>query len=221
MRPFLFRGRPRRCFFVISFLDHQATKLARFLGRSKSQRSYTALSIFLSLLGVSLDCSPQQSGNVAAAGEKMKTDIPRQIAQLSALSRTGLLEMWQKLYHKPAPDGIRREVMIPFLAYRMQENAYGGLKPSTRTEIRRIARNLEKPSGSTVLKARIKSGTRLLRQWGGETHEVVASESGFEYQGKRYRSLSEIARKITGTRWSGPAFFGTSREKASQGIRRE
>jgi len=139
----------------------------------------------------------------------MKANIPHQIARLGALSKRQLLDLWQQLYEKPAPDGIRRELMIPFLAYRIQENAYGGLKPSTRSELRRIARNLEKSTGRTDLRTRIRirAGTRLLRQWRGATHEVVVSDSGYEYRGTSYRSLSEIARKITGTRWSGPAFF--------------
>jgi len=100
--------------------------------------------------------------------------------------------------------------MVPFLAYRTQEIAYGGLKPATRAELRRIARAIENSSYSTdqIRKPRVKPGTRIFRQWRGETHEVVVTESGFEYRRARYNSLSEIARKITGTRWSGPAFFG-------------
>ena len=100
--------------------------------------------------------------------------------------------------------------MIPFLAYRIQENAYGGLKLSTRSELRRIARGIENlsSSGAKMRQPRIKPGTQIIRQWHGETHEVVVTKLGFEYRRARYNSLSEIARKITGTRWSGPAFFG-------------
>jgi hypothetical protein len=138
---------------------------------------------------------------------------------LRALSRQQLLDFWQKVYGKPAPLRIRRELLVPFLAYKMQEDAYGGLKPSTRSELRRIARDLEKTGGSTESKSRprIKSGTRLIRKWREETHEVAATLSGFEYRGSTYRSLSEIARKITGTRWSGPAFFGL---KGAKSVRR-
>jgi Protein of unknown function (DUF2924) len=100
--------------------------------------------------------------------------------------------------------------MVPLLAYRIQEIAYGGLKPSTRSELRRIARDLEKPSGSKEMKIRhrIRPGTRLVREWRGETHEVVITDSGFDYRGANYKSLSKIAKQITGTQWSGPAFFG-------------
>jgi hypothetical protein len=98
---------------------------------------------------------------------------------------------------------------VPFLAYKIQENAYGGLKPSTRSQLRRIAIELEKSTASPEFKVRrkLKSGTRILREWHGQTHEVIVTESGYEYGGAGYRSLSEVARKITGARWSGPAFF--------------
>jgi Protein of unknown function (DUF2924) len=99
--------------------------------------------------------------------------------------------------------------MVPFLAYRMQEIEYGGLKSSTRAELRRIARGFERNSSSELLvRPRIKAGTRLFRRWKGEMHEIFATESGYEYRGAGYRSLSAVARKITGTLWSGPAFFG-------------
>jgi hypothetical protein len=145
-------------------------------------------------------------------------DIPGEIGQLHALSRKQLQILWQKLYGRALPLGIRREIVIPFLAYKIQERAHGGLKPWTRSEVRRIARGLERRAGSAEPRAqrRIKPGTRLIRQWRGETHEVALGESGFEYRGAGYRSLSEIARKITGTRWSGPAFFGLNDVKAIQ-----
>ena len=120
------------------------------------------------------------------------------------------MDLWKELYGKEAPPGIRRELMVPFLTYRLQEKAYGGLKPSIRAELRRIARNLEDSVASPKLRIhpKIKSGTHIFRKWRGETHEVFVTESGYEYKGSGFRSLSQIARKITGTRWSGPAFFG-------------
>ena len=144
--------------------------------------------------------------------------IAAEIGQLRALSRQKLLVLWKKLYGRALPNGVRREVMIPFLAYKIQEKAYGGLKPWTLSELRRIARGLEGRAGSAEPRTqrRIKPGTRLIRQWRGETHEVTVGETGFEYRGIGYRSLSEIARKITGTRWSGPAFFGLNDVKAIQ-----
>jgi len=99
--------------------------------------------------------------------------------------------------------------MAPCLAYRIQEICYGGLKLATRAELKRMARNLEKdPSSELAARVRIKPGTRLFRQWRGQMHEIFVTETGYEYRGDLYRSMSEVARKITGTRWSGPAFFG-------------
>ncbi len=100
--------------------------------------------------------------------------------------------------------------MVPFLIYRIQEKTYGGLKPSTRAELRRIARSLQNSTASPKLRIqpKIKSGTHILRKWRGGAHDVLVTDSGYEYGGASFKSLSEIARKITGTRWSGPAFFG-------------
>jgi hypothetical protein len=151
----------------------------------------------------------------------MDARVGEQIAKLRTFSRGQLLEIWQKLYQRSAPPGIRRELLIPFLAYRIQERAYGGLSSSALSELRRIARSLEKSAGSTklILRPTVKVGTRFLRGWQGETHEVIATKSGYEYRGARFRSLSEIARKITGTRWSGPAFFGLKNGKSAPGHR--
>jgi hypothetical protein len=95
------------------------------------------------------------------------------------------------------------------LAYRLQEVAYGGLSATTRKRLRALADEIDsnrpRPQRSAV---RLKAGTRLIREWNGHTHVVSVLEKGVEYRGKHYGSLSEVARAITGTRWSGPAFFG-------------
>jgi hypothetical protein len=151
----------------------------------------------------------------------MRINISGLIAKLPTLSRQELLDLWQKLYRKAAPYRMRRERMIPFLAYRIQENAYGGLKPSTLSQLRRISRSLERSKSPTelILRPKVKVGTRIVRQWDGETHEVLVTQAGYEYRQEVYNSLSEIARKITGTRWSGPAFFGLNKDQSVQGRR--
>jgi len=133
-----------------------------------------------------------------------------QILELHKLSRSQLLDRWQKLYGKTPPSGIRREVIIPFLAYRIQEKTEGGLGPAAQAMLKSAARQLKRTQNSEapVRKPRVKSGTRLLRRWKGELHEIDVTETAYQYRDHEYRSLSEIARKITGTRWSGPAFFG-------------
>ena len=98
--------------------------------------------------------------------------------------------------------------MIPILAYRIQEQAYGGLKSSTARYLRTLADTLEKDRHAVLTDVpSIRPGTRLVREWRGNTYEVIAENRGYEYCGKKYASLSEIACQITGTRWSGPAFF--------------
>ncbi len=134
-----------------------------------------------------------------------------------------MLELWVTVYRRTAPQGIRREILVPFLAYRIQENAYGSLKPTALAGLRRIARALDRSgtSNGRVVRPRFKTGTRLFRQWRGQTHEVFVTESGFEHRRVSYRSLSEIARKITGTRWSGPTFFGLKKPNSVPGHRDE
>jgi hypothetical protein len=153
----------------------------------------------------------------------MAPPILDKIAKLRGLSRSELLDLWQELYNKAAPVGIRREILVPFLAYRIQENAHGGLRPAALAELRRIARALDRyqTSNGPLGRPRLKTGTRLFRQWRGQRHEVFVTESGFEHRRVSYRSLSEIARKITGTRWSGPAFFGLKKASSGRGHRDE
>jgi Protein of unknown function (DUF2924) len=146
----------------------------------------------------------------------MQSDVSLQIAKLHSLSRQELLQWWQRSFGTPAATGLRREILIPFLAYRLQENESGGLQPATRRELARIARNLETAaSGKPSVRKKIKLGTRLYRRWRGDMHEVLVVQDGFEYRGDGYASLSMIANKITGTRWSGPAFFGLNTTTAA------
>src|SRR5579862_1244741 len=105
----------------------------------------------------------------------METDITKHIANLPSFSRQQLMDLWLRLYGRAAPPGIRRELMIPFLAYRIQEKAYGGLESRTRSELRRVATNIKKSAASPELRVqpKIKSGTCILREWRGATHEVL------------------------------------------------
>jgi hypothetical protein len=141
------------------------------------------------------------------------------IATLPALDRTELAALWLKAYGHPLPAHLRREVVIPCLAYRLQERAHGGLSEKCLRELKAIA--AAKPRGRRDRPAlrvpsqrvRLKPGTRLLRTWRGTTHTVTVESEGFAWKGKRYRSLSVIASEITGAHWSGPAFFGLNRAR--------
>lgn len=136
----------------------------------------------------------------------MKTKIACVIARLPHQPRRELLKMWEDLFGKPA-TGIRRELLIPCLAYRLQERVYGGPTSEQQLELLR-ANQTHKKSVHSASRAGLQIGTRIRRQWRNDMHEVVATRRGYEYRGVCYKSLSAIARQITNTRWSGPAFFG-------------
>jgi hypothetical protein len=134
------------------------------------------------------------------------------LEQLPSLERASLLDLWQKSFDRPASPGLRRELMLPILAFRIQELAHGGLKPETKAKLCEITASLS-PTGQNNTRPRFKAGTKLVREWKGKVHEVLITADGFEYLGETYKSLSPIACRITGTHWSGPAFFGTRRGK--------
>jgi hypothetical protein len=145
----------------------------------------------------------------------LSTTLSERIATLPGLRKAKLLLIWQENFDQPPPTHLRRDLMIPLLAYRMQEREYGGLSHAARRRLREIARSVSGGKRRAVGDSpKLKSGTRLIRSWQGEVHEVNVIDHGFSYRGREYGSLSKIAREITGTQWSGPAFFGT-REKAS------
>jgi hypothetical protein len=139
----------------------------------------------------------------------MPDAVNRKIQQLPHLEKPQLVALWQEQFAKPPHPRLRRNLMIPILAYRLQEQVYGGLKPSVRQRLERLAEELRQNRKATVQRSpQLKAGSKLLRQWQGEMHTVLVTDGSFEYRGQHYQSLSEIARQITGTRWSGPAFFG-------------
>ena len=137
-------------------------------------------------------------------------DSTIEIGGLAGLDLAALRQRWRELHHSEPPLRMSRELLIQAIAYRIQEIALGGLSRAARTKLAGSSAelaNTAKPRAIT--RCRIKAGTRFLREWQGRTHEVIATEDGrFRYAGASYRSLSQIARQITGTRWSGPAFFG-------------
>jgi hypothetical protein len=140
----------------------------------------------------------------------MEKDISRDIAELPALNKAQLLPIWRRNFDQDPPPKLRKELMVPILAYRLLEKEFGGLSHRARKRLREIAQSIGpgKRAHPSIAPS-IRPGTRLIRRWGGEVHEVSVTDAGFEYRGKQYGSLSKIAREITGTRWSGPLFFGT------------
>lgn len=135
-------------------------------------------------------------------------DMSRDLAALLALPLDALKERWQALYGSPPPPRLGRALMIRAIAYRMQEQALGGLGAATRRRLVRVAEEIGAGRAPSPTPSAIKPGTRLLREWQGVVHEVIVLEDGVQYRGEIWKSLSAVAREITGTRWSGPLFFG-------------
>jgi len=143
----------------------------------------------------------------------MPNPVEKRLYALPTLSKAALCDLWNQFFGSTPPTRLRRDLMIPILAYRIQEQAFGSLGARIRERLRQLSRAFEKGSDPRAARApHIRPGTRLVRQWGDRVHLVNVETNGYEYQGTRYQSLSEIARLITGTRWSGPLFFGIKNE---------
>jgi hypothetical protein len=129
-------------------------------------------------------------------------DLSVALVRLERASRHRLAELWAEYFGTAPPPRTSRALMIRAVAYKMQEHALGGLSATTR---RLLAEEGAKPArpGRTI-----RPGTILIREWQGAAHHVTVTEQGVLYRGKSYRSLSAVARLITGARWSGPRFFG-------------
>jgi hypothetical protein len=146
----------------------------------------------------------------------MTHPIESRLAELPELSRTALCDLWKEHFGTSPPTQLRRHLMIPILAYRIQEKAFGSLSAGARNRLRQLAEGFANNSQDVAPpKSTLKPGTRLVREWRGEVHLVNVEAGGYEYKGGRYDSLSRIARLITGTRWSGPLFFGINGDRPS------
>jgi len=139
--------------------------------------------------------------------------VGRLLAQLPAMGHKELRQHWRELFDREPNPGMRRNHMIPILAYRVQEKAFGGLKESTVRMLRELALGISTQAQAAY---RPKTGTRYVREHNGKLHDVTVLDDAFEYEGQSYRSLTEIAKAITGTKWSGPVFFGLKRKKLTQ-----
>ena len=152
---------------------------------------------------------------------------PGVLSQLSALGSHSMAElqaMWRRL-NGTEPPRANRKFIESRLAYRIQELAFGGLKTETRARLAALAEEMEaeaggkgagRTRGGAPSDQRLLSGTRLIREWQGVEHAVTVLDSGFEWQGRPYGSLSSVARAITGTRWNGPLFFGLRTTKGGR-----
>jgi Protein of unknown function (DUF2924) len=145
---------------------------------------------------------------LASRKQRAREPLVSDLAALHDLSHNELKERWSDLFGSACPLGMSRNILVRAIAYRIQERALGGLDSSIRRRLDRASADLAAGRPPALLAPKIKPGTRLLREWQGNVHEVIVLEKGVEYRGRSWPSLSAVAREITGTRWSGPRFFG-------------
>ena len=138
------------------------------------------------------------------------------LARLPELGVGELRQQWRVLYKAEASPHLSRELLLRAVAYRMQEVVLGGLRLQQQRQLRQFAHQLnDSQEGRVHPRPELRPGTRLVREWQGRTYEVLVLDNGFSWQGTGYRSLSALARKITGTAWSGPLFFGLKPNRAA------
>jgi hypothetical protein len=149
--------------------------------------------------------------------------IERKLDRIRSLRLEELRLEWRRVYNSDAPK-LSRDLLVLGLGYRLQEIEQGGLGKATRRKLQTIAKTLQTTGrvGATPSLS-LKPGARLVREWRGRTQTVTVTEDGFEYAGVNYPSLTKIANKITGGRWSGPRFFGLAtagKDSSSKGARK-
>ena len=151
----------------------------------------------------------------AVSAPDSASPLSDRLAALAGLSLADLRLEWRRLY-RAEPPRLSRDIMMRAIAYRLQEIAHGGLSKVTQRRLMTLSNQLETAGRITPLTGpRIKPGARLVREWRGRTHTGCVIDDGFEFQGKTYRSLTKIARDITGAQWSGPRFFGLTKTSAT------
>ena len=162
-------------------------------------------------------CTKTQPGMAPRGADEMAA-LQERIAALGAIQLPTLRDEWWRLYQTPPPRRLSRDLLIRGIAYKLQENAHGGLSKATQRRLRTLAKTFAQTGRVAPGRGpRLRPGARLVRQWRGRTYVVTVTETGFEYTGKQYRSLSSIARRITGAHWSGPRFFGVQGAPRAKG----
>ena len=153
------------------------------------------------------------AGPAEAERHRLPDDPARAIAQLETMCRIELTERWQALYRTRPPKGVGRRFLIGAVAFELQMRRAGKSTARIHRRLERQARAQDSDvAPRTAAAARLRAGARLIREWNGATHVVDVTADGFVWNGAQHRSLSAIARAITGARWSGPRFFGLDRE---------
>jgi len=156
-------------------------------------------------MGIDAPAQPHPTSSPNRTASTLSSDL----SGLGTLSYTDLHKPWRRHYRAVPPKKISRDILELGIAWKIQADRLGGLTGRDKRQVSGLARTVEQKAD--LARPRMlapKPGARLLRTWGGRTHEVIVMDDGFVWPGKTWASLSIIAREITGTRWSGPRFFG-------------
>lgn len=155
--------------------------------------------------------------------DQIDRSIESEIAHLRGLDLRGLRARWRQVFRKVAPDHLPRHLVFGVLAYRLQADALGDLDTTTRRSLDAAVSQSPKEVVAKRLdvldqrRIRLEPGTVLMREWKGRQHRVMVMADGFAWKGKTYKSLSELAYAMTGTRWNGPRFFGLRGQISGKG----
>jgi hypothetical protein len=150
-----------------------------------------------------------ESKRGTGGGRGTASGLAARLATLATCSYEDLRAEWRRLYRSHPPKKIRRDLLELGVAWKLQERVLGGLSPVLKRRLVGLAETMA--TKGDLAKARavtLRPGAKLVREWHGEVHEIVVMDDGFQWRGERWRSLTAIARAITGCHWSGPRFFG-------------
>ncbi len=151
----------------------------------------------------------QPDSRTLASREVTAAEATANLQALAHIDYIALRDQWRRLYRVAPPPRVSRELLTLGVAWKLQERSHGGLGATTKRRLAELVKILHQDDDLVrSRKKELRPGATLIRDWHGTTHTVVVVEDGFEWRGERWRSLSAIARAITGVRWSGPRFFG-------------
>ncbi len=151
-------------------------------------------------------------GHTATSTKSKSGDLAEKFAAVAEMSYVDLRSEWRRHFRSDAPKKLSRNILELGVAWKIQESSLGGLTATTRRQLTGLVQTMATKSDLVkVRKVSLRPGARIVRSWRGETHEILVVEDGFHWRGRTWASLSVIAREMTGTRWSGPRFFGLDR----------
>ena len=161
--------------------------------------------------------SPERRNRQLRIGSDSE-ELAQEVTHLPALDVPALRLKWAAVFGASPSPHLGRVLMVRAIAYRLQERVFGGLKPSTQKILDRVCETRGEVAQHHIPRPRAGAGTVLIREWRGVRHRVTVLDHDVVYRGRRYQSLSEVARAITGTHWSGPLFFGL-KNRAKEAVR--